>query len=267
MANLKCDLFENFTEINKIKTNTIDEKSKLCLLQDIEVKILADIADKVNNLKNKKEDYDSINECVVRTDTKYFNYIRRIEMNMFLESKRRVKTRRLENSPEKKESESVRSIKSNTSTLRKGNKDEEKSLKKENLIEDVSFAVDNSTTQNNKRIHGKEKKDQNNVEEYLKRKSPRADNSSNRGEILQVKVKNEDLNMTEGKALRSKNNSKSTLQKCYEKYYNSENVMKSIKSRRRRAPNCRLVEAVHENDVCVDVGGDSAMKTIHVNIY
>jgi hypothetical protein len=36
-------------------------------------------------------------ECMVKTDLKYLNFIKRIEMNMLLESKRRVKTKRLEN--------------------------------------------------------------------------------------------------------------------------------------------------------------------------
>jgi len=245
MNNLRNDLFENFTELKKSKVNygidVMNEDTKCCFRQDIEMQLLADIADKAENLKNTNEDLDDLHECIVRTDTKYLNYIKRIEMNMFLESKRRMKTKRLEMSPEKKmnKSNSIEIEDEGEGVDINNAKDcdhKRSQIKTENKHKDQDENIGNNKKKREER--GKIRKSAKPLDDSFNlkdlRKNLHDDTNSTLDEIVDKSAFLQQVNLIQRKVLRSSIESKKTVDKCFDFLSKSDYLLKPIKSGRKR---------------------------------
>jgi hypothetical protein len=245
MKNLKKELFENFEEIKKIKysiSSTAVEKSLINnknFMKELEMELMMNVANKANDINQNEEFVDDPNDCMVRTDTKYLNYIKRIEMNMFLESKRRIKTKRMEsnqeentsNTQEDDSSEDNISMDIDEKESKEKNSNETKNSKEENNSNsNININnISNSNSKNcpkNKNSNTGTKNSPN--EKLLNKKIGRYQNANTNINIFDVTESNEK------KLLRSNRFSKNSLNVCYELYSNSESVIKGVKSNRRK---------------------------------
>lgn len=101
MRNVKKELFEKYEDLALLKSEGggFNQNAKKTFYSDLDMELMTLVASKANNLKSQggeNEIDDMVDNCMIKTDSKYLNYIKRIEWNMFLENKRRVKTKRLE---------------------------------------------------------------------------------------------------------------------------------------------------------------------------
>lgn len=91
MRNISYELFDNHDSMELNSRNVRFNKREIeGLIKKIDTEMMHNIAVNANEALNGETN----DECVIRTDTKYLNYIKKIEMYMFIESKRRIKSRR-----------------------------------------------------------------------------------------------------------------------------------------------------------------------------
>lgn len=88
---IKQELFDAPLETLKIR-----QAAQIKMGESFIKELESDLKDLINFNNNNIHSSFNEDECMVKTDLKYLNFIKRIEMNMLLESKRRVKTKRLE---------------------------------------------------------------------------------------------------------------------------------------------------------------------------